>query len=274
MLAKGLFRAMVFVAGICSVAWSQDLDQQFESRSPHLYISKRSFFESSGFGALALMPNVVSRKGAAFEHQYITLSRSGMYRLARRRLKSRAIWWFIVNHRRGAGPSPHYTYIGVFIAKKFARPIDKPLHLYRNEGWQENDKAPHPFELSRDPELLGPFFELQREGSLQSLGMFQGKFAYWHATPDAQKDESSWAFRTSWLSKPRAEECFGAVGHQGPADSALYQGRLIRFRETELLNSLYPVVWDVDLGDADAFYMKTFSPTAGLSREYCVDIRD
>lgn len=271
MLAKLLFCTLASITAIPSVAESQESIEQFVDRTTNAYNSKRSFFASSGFGAVAVMPHVISQDQAKIENEYITLPSSGKYRIVRGRLQSPADWWFVVNHRRGSGGSQFYAYIGVFIAKRLAQPLDSPLQLSRNGGWRSQGQE----DLERFDRLFGslvPFFELQHEDASQDA--FRQEFGNWHAIPDAQTDESSWLSRRSWLSKDRVEECFSAIGGTRPASSnVMVQARLIRFRVTERLNSRSPVVWRVGLRDADSFYLKTFSPVnVDLSGEYCVEI--
>ena len=262
---------VTLVSAIPSVVKSQTINDQFVDRSPDIYNTKQSFFERSGFGAVAVMPHVTSRDRAAIEFEYITLPGSGHYRIARRNLQSPADWWFIVNHRSGSTASPLYTYIGVFIAKRLPQPLGSPLQLLRNRGWREQE-SDNLAEFSNTYESFTEFLELQREDANQEL--FQQAFGDWHAIPDTRTDESSWMQRRNWLIDVRVDQCFSAIGGPRPASSnVLFQAHLIRFRVTEQSNSRSPVVWRIGLRDADAFYLKTFSPEGvDLSGEYCVDI--
>ena len=271
METRSLVCIVTLLVAIPFVVDSQTLNDDFVERSLDTYNTKQSFFERSGFGAVAVMPHVISRARAAIEYEYMTLRRSGRYRIARRNLQSPADWWFIVNHRSGSTASPLYTYVGVFIAKRLARPLSSPLQLLRNTGWRGqggNDLE----EFSDIYESLTNFFELQDEDASQDS--FEQEFGNWHAIPNAQTDEPSWVHRRNWLSQPRVDQCFGAIGGARSASSnVLYQAHLIRFRVTEQSNSRSPVVWRVGLRDADALFLKTFSPgSVDLTGEYCVEI--
>ena len=268
---------------IVAMTASETSAQFGEQRDVEIYSSKRSFFERSGFGALALMPHVTSKPEAAIEFEYITLPRSGRYRMRHPDASSGSPdWWFIVNHRRGAGASRLHTYVGVFVAKRLEESQGGVLELYRNAGWRRLEEAELRPEETEFEEVqleefkdnypyLTEFFELQN--STSTLEPFEQRFGGWHAIPDADASESSWLERDNWLSRDRVDECFRAIGTARPTGENIYfQARLIRFQVTMGLNSRRPVAWSVDLEDADAFYLKTFSPEGiNIDREYCVE---
>ena len=216
------------------------------------------------------MPNVTSKLQAVREFEYLALPGSGRYRIARPTAGS-PDWWFIVNHRSGSGASQFHTYIGIFIAKRLEHPLANSLQLLRNGGWHKLGGGDLK-DFQHTYESWADFFDLQDTDASQES--FQQIFGDWHAIPDPRTDESSWLQRRNWLSKPRLDECFQAIGGQRPASSnVFFQARLIRFRVTAELNSRSPVVWSIGLRDADAFFMKTFSPEGiDLNGEYCVAV--
>ena len=245
--------------------------QNFDYRDSAVYNSKRNFFETSGFGALAIMPNVTSQALAVIENEYIALPVSGLYRIGRGRVNS-PDWWFIVNHRSGSRVSERPTYIGVLIAKRLRQPQARPLELFRNTGWFGS--GPDGLEgFQRTYESFEKFFELQDRESQQYP--FEQAFGEWHARPETES-ESSWIYRSYWRSSSSIEECFQgqdiAVQQAGEAN-ILFQARLIRFRVTIGTNSPSPVIWDIGLRQAGAVFVKTFSPLgADFDGEYCVVI--
>ena len=270
MTKKFLSCSLALVCAVPTVTSTAVSEQYVDYRNPDVYNSKRNFFERSGFGALAVMPNVTSQSIAANEYEYITLSISGLYRIARQRLRS-PDWWFILNHRSGSRVSDRHTYAGVFIAKRLKQPQAIPLELFRSTGWYE--LGPDSLdEFTKTYESLEEFFELQHDGAMQNS--FEQVFGGWHAKPDIETNESSWHQRKNWLIKSSIDRCFQAIG-EGKFDESkvFFQARLIRFRVTTGLNSRSPVVWNIGLRQADAFFIKTFSPqSVDFNGEYCVDI--
>ena len=255
-------------AAFVSLAASETAGQFGDQRNLDVYNSKRSFFERSGFGALALMPHVTSQPEAAIEYEYITLPGSGRYHLTH---PDAGVpdWWFIVNHRSGSRASDVHTYVGVFIAKLLKSPQRDSLELFRNAGWLKLEDTALG-EFRDDYPAWTDFFELQDSTSSQES--FAQEFGDWHAIPDPDTpDESSWLERDNWFNRDRVAECFRAVGRPA-GDNVYFQARLIRFQVTMELNSRQPVAWNVTLNDADAFFLKTFSPEGiDIDREYCVD---
>ena len=244
---------------------------QFDApRQVEVYSSKRSFFMRSAFGTLALLPNVTSRSEAAFEFEFITLPTSGLYSVPRGR-GGTGDWWFLVNHRSGSGASEVHTYVGILIAKRLERPLANSLQLMRNAGWRELDGVDLGSFENTYPSWT-EFFDLQDADA--SRESFTEAFGDWHALPDPRADESSWLHRNNWLNKDSVDRCFQSTGEPPSSDSNIFfQARLIRFRVTTSSNSQSPVAWNVGLRDADAFYMRTFSPEGiDLHGEYCVGI--
>ena len=253
--------------GIVAVAPGNTAAQFGDPGTPDVYTSKRSFFERSGFGALAVMPHVTSESEAANEYEYIALPSSGRYDITHPE-GTIPNWWFIVNHRSGSRASTAYTYVGVFIAKRLESPQRDSVELFRNAEWLRLGDTLDAF--NDNYQSRTDFFELQDSTSRQES--FEQEFGNWHAIPDKDNDESSWLERDNWLSRARVAACFSAVGGTRPTDdNVYYQARLIRFRVTRGLNSRQPVAWEVTLDDADAFFLKTFSPEGiDMDREYCV----
>ena len=259
-----------FIAVPITVPSHGSVLQQFVDRTTDFYDLKRDFFELSGFGALAIMPNVTSDSEKANEFEYITFGMSGKYRIARGRMRSPADWWFIVNHRRGSGASTRYSYIGVFVAKRLAQPLSRQLHLHRNDGWTTREGT----ELGDFDDTYTSwrrFLELQGDNGTEEA--FGREFGDWHAISDTPSGEYSWVDRNSWSNDRRVEECFSAIGGGLGGADVMFQAHLIRFRVTESSNSRAPVAWQTGLRNADALYVKTFSPEAGdLTGEYCIEI--
>ena len=269
-MIRSLVSCSLALAWIVPIGIVGTVSAQSDYSNSEAYNSKRSFFETSGFGALAVMPNVTSQREAVIEYEYIALPHSGLYRIERNRLKS-PDWWFIVNHRSGSKVSDRPTYIGVLIAKRLRQPQARPLELFRNAGWSE----PGPDGLNGfhgTYELLEEFFKLQDSGAEQYS--FEQAFGKWHANPNTESIESSWGYRSYWRSSTSVEECFQDIGGQQYDESnLLFQARLVRFRVTSGTNSRSPVAWDIGLREADAFFIKTFSPQgADFDGEYCVAI--
>ena len=263
-----LFQIAISATMICVA--SESSGQYADQRELDVYNSKRTFFERSGFGAVALMPHVTSESESAIEFEYITFPESGRYHIAHPRAASRD-WWFILNHRSGSGASQQHTYAGVFVAKRLKGPLDSQLQLLRNAGWSELSGADLE-EFEDTHQSWTDFFELQDSDATEES--FEQALGDWHAIPDPQTDESSWIHRRHWLSKPRVDECFQAIGGKQSADTDIfYQAHLIRFQITSGSNSRSPVDWRIGLRDADAFFIKTFSPEGiDLNGEYCVAI--
>lgn len=264
-----MFRIALTVAITCAAA-SDSWGQFRVQRDVHVYNTKRSFFQRSGFGALALTPNVTSKPQAVIASEYITLPASGRYDISRRRAPH-GDWWFIVNHRSGAEVSERHTYVGVFVAKRLEFPLASSLQLIRNAGWRELDGVElGAFENTY--ESWTEFFDLQ-DASV-SQGAFEQRFGDWHAIPDPRTDESSWVHRRNWHSASRVSDCFEAIGGERASGSnVFFQAILIRFQVTSESNSRYPVAWSIGLRDADALFLKTFSPEGiDLAGEYCVEI--
>ena len=222
----------------------------------------------SGFGTLALLPHVTSRSEAAFEYEFITLPTSGLYSIPRERGRT-GDWWFLVNHRSGSGASDVHTYVGILIAKRLARPLASSLQLMRNADWRELNGV-NLGAFDNTYQSWTEFFELQNADA--SRESFTEAFGDWHALPDPRADDSSWLHRSNWLNKDSVDQCFRSIS--GQPNNIFFQARLIRFRVTTSSNSRSPVVWNVGLRDADAFYIRTFSPEGiDLHGEYCVGIR-
>ena len=175
-------RVSCSLALACVVIASSVSGQSVDYRDSEVYRSKRNFFETSGFGALAVMPNVTLQSLAAIENEYIVLPGSGLYHIGRGRLKS-PDWWFIVNHRSGSRVSNRPTYIGVLIAKRLRQPQGRSLELFRNAGW--SGSGPDDLEgFQGTYDSLKEFFELQGKESQQYS--FEQVFGQWHARPDPE----------------------------------------------------------------------------------------
>ncbi|MDE0179476.1 MAG: hypothetical protein OXP36_12890 [Gammaproteobacteria bacterium] len=257
--------AWIIGAAAISVAATQTSELFGDEQTTTLYDRKETFYEQSGFGGLAVMPNVTSRRDARIEYEYIALPDPGRYRLARRNLRSPSDWWFVFNHRLGDQPAEPHSFVGVLIAKRLrTRPVNS-LELFRNANWSvSNPDTPFRalFESSAE------FFELQDSEAI--LESFEQEFGIWHARPDPN-GEFSWRHRGYWLD-PRVGECFRSVGSR-ETRHVLFEARLLRFQPTNGTNTQFPVVWNIRTGNTDALFVRTFSPRgADVGGEYCVEI--
>lgn len=236
-----------------------------DEKATRVYDRKETFYEQSGFGALAVMPNVTSRRSARIEYEYITMPAPGRYRIARRDLRSPSEWWFVFNHRIGDQPMEPHSFVGVLIAKRLSSPPVNSLELFRNVGWSVTDPNT-PFRALRAS--WAEFFGLQRNEGVREF--FEQEFGSWHARPDSGED-SSWQHRGYWLD-PSVDECFRSVGNR-QTSNLLFEAQLIRFRPTSETNSQRPVVWRIGTGNRDALFVRTFSPRgADVGGQYCLEI--
>ena len=273
-MTRRLVSCSIVVACAVSIVIASSVSaQSVDYINSETYNSKRSFFASSGFGTLAVLGNVTSQREARIENEYIALPDSGLYRIHRNWLKSPYDWWFIVNHRSGSNLPDHATYIGVLIVKRLKTSQVRPLELYRNKGWFGSRPDDGLDVFQRTYRSLENFFELQDTDSSQKS--FEKEFGNWHAKPDTEPSESSWRDRSYWRSSSSVEECFQDISRlQSDQSNLLFQGRLIRFRVTTGTNSPSPVVWNIGLRQANAVFIKTFSPLgADFNGEYCVVIK-
>ena len=126
--------ALALAGTIMVVPVSTQVDFSEERHEERLG-SKDVFFENSGLGAVAMMPNVTSENNAPFEREYFTLGSSGRYGLDPNREEG----WFVVNHRISSGALEGHTYVGVLIAKQFSDGLEREreLELYRNDKWHD-----------------------------------------------------------------------------------------------------------------------------------------
>ena len=228
-------------------------------------VSKAEFFGESGFGAVALMPNVTEEDEARSEYQYIRFQELiGRYRIN----LDKDNWWFVVNHSDNSGlSSGRHTYVGLLIAKRFRSisELGNKLELYRNKDWHDPSGS------------FWDMFDEEWEDFLESQDStqdnFENEFGDWHAVIEPTESRSSWDRRKTWINESimkRVEECFAAV-RERPGSEVLFGVRLIRFQVAEESNPSSPVVWSVVLDGVDALYMKAFSPVFPPTREYCIE---
>lgn len=230
--------------------------------------SKRSFYEQSGFGALALMPNVQQPSQARIEHQYIAMTRSGYYENVRDRMKS-SDWWFVINHRSTAFSDRDSIYVGVLAVKRQKLVQREPIALYRNSGWF-NPANSRLGEFDGNYASLESFLRLQSQIAIYDA--FSRVFGEWHARPREGDEESSWRLREYWEDQSSVRECFErAGGGDWDPSRLLFEAKLIRFAVTSGTNSQSPLTWYTGVSDTGTLFVRTFSPTSqALYKEYCL----
>ena len=260
--------ALVLGAGcFFDSARSQTRCQNLEEADTRAYDKQALFYEQSGTGTLAMMPNVKRLDQAKLEHEFLAFPSPGRYRV------SRVSPWFVVNHRVTSAPQSSLTptYLGVIVAKIVRQDYKHRLELYRDaDGWEAEGVHREQYE-----ELDG-FFEIHARKDAD-LAAFQEVFppapsAPWHSRLEGDGGRSSWLSRTEWV--PPEGGCLNELlKERGIAPERVFvQGYLLSFSPTQRSTSSYPVAWSTNLEVAEAMYVRTFSPlSSDFAREYFIE---
>lgn len=237
------------------------------------YDSKTKFFRDSGAGVMAIMPNVKSQKEAKSEYKYVAFKKSGTYKLEGN-IAQKNDFWFVNNHRLGDSTSDDlssHTYIGVMIAKVLLHQdnLAYPLHLRRNEKWfdLEDNKSLSSFR-GQSSSTATEFMKIQHKKDLE---LFKDKFGDWHALANKEPRLSSWEQRKEWSDYNL--DCLKQISNSNNLTDSniLVEARLMKFQPTNMDNPEKPVAWKVQLGEAEAVYIKTFSPISpDFVKEYYI----
>ena len=248
-----------------------------EQRKTTTYTTQKLFFDESGSGTMAMMPNVKSQREAKSEHKFKAFLPEGTYELGG---KIRDIW-FVHNHRTGSGDTPK-SYIAVLIAKVLKTKLQTKLELYRNKDWfnlKSGSKLGVFSELFPSVEDFTKFHKdssVSLEQSKSSLEQSKRKFSNWHALASKKPKLTSWDLRKEWGNYKLGDNlnCFKELlsDDKIPENHIFVQARLIRFSLTEKSEPDKPVAWVVKLSDARAVYIKTFSPNINFRGEYYIHL--
>ena len=265
MKARLILCSVALAGAVATDAVSQTYGGFNEEKHELPPVSKVEFFGESGFGAVALMPNVTEMDEARSEHQHIRLREPGRYRIN----LDKDNWWFVLNHSDNSPElSGRHAYVGVLIAKRLDSASENRLELYRNAEWHDpSDGFWEVFDIEWEE-----FLALQDS----TQDNFENEFGDWHAVLEPEESQSSWDRRKTWINEStteRVEECFAAVAER-PEFNVFFGIRLIRFQVVEGANPRSPVAWSVLRSGVDAFYMKTFSPYTSYTGEYCIEIEE
>lgn len=239
---------------------AQCIDQQ----KFKIYNNQKMFFEKSGTGTMAIMPNVKSQSQAKSEYKFEAFKQDGTYKLE----GDIGDIWFVINHRI-VEESPPVSYIGVMVAKVLKTELASTLELYRNEAW---------FSLQDETELsyfralfesAQNFTTIHKDSSI-SVESFNKQFKNWHALADLNPKLPSWELRREWGNYNLA--CLRQLSEDENlnASNIFVQARLLRFSPTTKSEPGNPVAWVVKLGNAKAVYIKIFSPISDFRGEYYI----
>jgi hypothetical protein len=223
------------------------------------YVHRGLFFSTRPFGALAWID--VQTQPAAKGREFIyDLSESSCHSLP-----ARDTYWFLINHRN-PNEVANVGYFAVrIIGQAMPGTVSEAVRVHRNDGWVTDDKKPLPAGPpdSDQPSLgIGEFVKFHDDNAnpnipaKKRLSDLADLIGTWHARPEPDMP-SSWENRRIFASSRRLNPDQGRV-------PLLLGARLMKFTVTDSTVTADPVVFYVNKGDYDTFWVSVSAPNFGF----------
>jgi hypothetical protein len=222
------------------------------------YVHRGLFFNNRPFGALAWID--AQTKTAAKGREFVyDLSQSSC-----QSLPARNTYWFLINHR-DPNEAANVGFFAVRIVGQTTGAPYEALRINRNDGWVNDDGKSLGAGPPEDNQLslsIGEFVKLHDDNARpampakQRLADLTERVGIWHARPEANM-RSSWEYRRIFASSRHLND------NQG-GRAVLLGARLMKFSVTDTSVTADPVIFYVNRGDLDAFWISVFAPNLGF----------
>lgn len=218
-------------------------------------LTHRTQFFSNPHGSVAFLPQVKVAEEAKYAGQWDLLVESGRYEV-----DQSDQYCFVVNHRNPAQEGKRsYVAIGAISVLRSGTQPNRPVSLFRNEGWsRSNDNKYGRNNLSPKhlPLTLKMFAKAHNQCDLKENDRLLTH--QWHGK---YGDEESWADRDIWVHAALDDDkLISSWSRDREQPELRFDAKLIRFAFTEKPNSSRPVAFCLAGDRRMGVVLTVFSP--------------